>query len=69
MTTPTINRYDIDRLIEEARLQRSAAIGRALVKSAETIGTAIKSAFGFDRPLEPMATRHTLNLSSLGNER
>ena len=68
MSNPTLNYRDIEQLIAQARLERSAAIGRAIVNGAEAIGTAVKSAFGFDRPEAPV-TRHTLKLSSLGNER
>ena len=40
--------HDFDQLIQEARMQRTAAIGNAIAGFASAIGAGLKSAFGSD---------------------
>ena len=44
--TTSMNSHDIDELVRQARLQRSAAMAQAIVGAAMNIGSAVKSAFG-----------------------
>ena len=46
MSNRTLN-YEFDRLIEEARMQRTAAIGSAIVSLIMAVGSGLMSVFAF----------------------
>ena len=62
---------DIEQLVREARLQRSAAIGQMVVRCGEFIGRTLKHAFVLDKTeaYSKRQSRHSVKLSSLGNLR
>lgn len=63
--------FDIEQLVREARLQRSAAIGQMIVRCGAYISRTLKRGFVFDKTeaYSKRQSRNSLELSSLGNER
>lgn len=61
--TATTN-HEFQRLIREARMQRSAAMAQLLVDGVVFVGTALKRVFGFVKPrTAPASASRKFNLS------
>lgn len=64
------NYFDIEQLVREARLQRSAAIGQMIVRFGSYISRTLKHGFVFDKTeaYSKRQNRNSLELTSLGNK-
>lgn len=63
MSNQTMN-YDFDRLIEEARMHRTAAIGNAIVSVMTGIGSGVKSIFDFGSGKADVSKQQTRELQT-----